>query len=564
MTKVDALLSNALARRPAVGDATETEQAAFATMLAMLRKICTSLHATLVFAGDHDGVAEILEKYLELDESCWELRAKLGESYVALGNFAAALPHLRKVRDQRPDFAPIYFTLGIALAKTGRATEARDALEQAYSLDPDSVAVANNLANCLLDAGEHRRARAIIERALERHPQVSQLLWVLAQAAQQGGDFQASQTALETFLSLNPDHGEAYRSLGLQTRFAHDDPRLNAMRQAYERSPADGQNQVSLGFALFRAHDQLMDFQAAWSYLDIANQARRSLAPFDMAREFERFGALETFYTPEVFERFAGTGRMESGPVFIVGLPRSGTSLTEQIIACHPDVHGAGELDLLHTLNGRARLPGSAEGAIGNASRVAPDVFRAIGEIYLDQLGKLAGTARVHTDKMPVNFMLLGLIRLALPNARIIHCRREPLANCFSLYTSYLPSRAQGYSFDLREIGQYYLGYSRLMAHWQALMGDAIYTLDHDTLIADQEGETRRLLDFIGLDFHLACLDFHRSERAVRTLSSTQVRQGLDKGTNDKVLNYLGHLGPLIRTLRDGGITLPAATVGIV
>lgn len=560
MSKIDALLTAAALQKASMPGMSEGERATFDTMLATLGKICASVHATAIANDDHANIIPILEKYLKLDEGRWDLRAKLAESHLRAGSATEAARHYRHACESQSGNDALHFGLGVALMRSGRKAEAAAAFEQAHAINPANIGAANNLANLLAEQGEHARAIPFIVSALAHAPAHPQLLWTMALLSQESGDLDASRMALETLLSINPDHAEAYRLLGLQSRFERDDPRLVAMREAFARTRPGSQPRIALGFALFRAEDQLQAFDAAWHYLDEANRARFALAPFDIDATRRRLRLLETIYTPEFIERFKGGGCEDTAPVFIVGLPRSGTSLTEQIVASHPSVHGAGELDLLHTLNKTVLTPGwDTDPAF--ASRLRPEQFRQVGVSYLDHLRRLSGNSAVHIDKMPANFMLLGLIRLALPKARIIHCRREPLASCFALYTSYLPSPAQGYSFDLEQIGAYYLAYNRLMAHWHDVMGDAIHTLDHDALVADQEGETRKLLDFIGLDFDPACLDFHQSQRAVRTLSATQIRQGLTKGTNDKVFNYIEYLAPMIRILVEGGVRLPERAV---
>jgi len=563
MSKIDALLAAAALQKASMPGMSERERATYDAMLATLGKICASVHAAAIANDDHDGIIPILEKYLELDQGRWDLRAKLAESHLRAGNATEAIRHYRHACEGQPGNDALYFGLGVALMRSGCRNEAAAAFEQAHGLNPANIGAANNLANLLAEQGEHARAIPFIASALAQAPANPALLWTMALLSQESGDLDAARIALETLLAINPDHAEAYRLLGLQSRFERDDPRLVAMKDAHARTMQGSQPRIALGFSLFRAEDQLQAFDAAWRYLDEANKARWALAPFDIDATRLRLRQIEAIYTPEFIARFKGAGCEDAAPVFIVGLPRSGTSLTEQIVASHPSVHGAGELDLLHTLNKTVLTPGWDTDPTF-ASRLRPEQFRQVGRSYLDHLRSLSGNSAIHTDKMPANFMLLGLIRLALPKARIIHCRREPLASCFALYTSYLPSQAQGYAFDLEQISAYYLAYSRLMAHWHDVMGDAIHTLDHDALVADQEGETRKMLDFIGVDFDPACLDFHQTQRAVRTLSATQIRQGLTKGTNDKVLNYIEHLAPLIRALVDGGVRLPERALQVL
>lgn len=308
-----------------------------------------------------------------------------------------------------------------------------------------------------------------------------------------------------------------------------------------------GTQRSLLGYAAAKACMDLKQPDAAFAHLQQAKAAAR--AGYDMAQHRARQKRLTTLFNPAFLRARAGWGDDSRVPVFIVGMPRSGTSLAEQILSSHPEVHGAGELNYIHDIANQLMF------SLGDAALFAEKVVgldraaaKALAGQYLRKVSAFSPDAARITDKMPHNFTFLGLIALLLPGARIIHMRRSPLDNCFSIYSNMF-SAAHGYANDLRTLGDYYVEYARLMDHWRQVLPGRIHEVRYEDLVADQEGVTRRMLDFIGLDWHPACLEFFANARSVSTISRWQVRQPIYRTSVDRWRPYERHLGPLIEAL---------------
>jgi len=281
-----------------------------------------------------------------------------------------------------------------------------------------------------------------------------------------------------------------------------------------------------------------LDFDRAFKHLLAGNAAHRLRVAYDEAATLGRFERIEASYTAALLRDRAGRGAASPVPVFIIGMPRSGTSLVEQILASHPAVHGAGEIEDFERAAGPALMPEA-----GAAADLA-----SIGESYLARLPRVAA-ARI-TNKLPWNFLHAGLIHLALPQARLIHIRRDPVDTCLSCF-SHLFAANLPYSYDLGELGRYWRGYDRLMAHWRRVLpATALLEIDYEELIGDLDAVARRMLAHCGVDWDARCLDFHRTERPVRTASMTQVRRPIYRNTRRRPDNAL--LAPLLTALCRG------------
>jgi Sulfotransferase family len=325
------------------------------------------------------------------------------------------------------------------------------------------------------------------------------------------------------------------------------------MEAAYRRSEPNSHDRAALGFGLFKAYENLGDYARAFSHLAEANRAHRNSYRYDPDLEGEIFGELKSFFSPARISRLAGQGYRSRTPIFIVGMPRSGTTLTEQILATHSMVGGGGELELMTNLVRSELMTPRDHKLILDEKHFTADRLLRMGWTYLQAALPLAEGKPHVTDKMPLNFRWIGVIKAILPDAKIIHCRRAPLDTCFSIYASYFGSDGNRFAYDLDEIGAYYSHYSSLMAHWRAVFPDDIHDFVHENLVADQERETRRLLDFLDLPFEPACLEFEKTERRTATVSNAQVKRGLNAASKGRTDRYFDQLAPLRRKLAEAG-----------
>jgi hypothetical protein len=306
---------------------------------------------------------------------------------------------------------------------------------------------------------------------------------------------------------------------------------------------------IRLNFALAKAYDDIGRFDDAFRHLQEGNRQKRERIAYDEKQALEQFDRIRSCLDRGLLARSSGGFRSDV-PIFVLGMPRSGTTLIEQILAAHPAIHGAGELTDF------GRLANHIRDAKGNLCRYPDDVaglsddqLAFLGKEYVGRLRQLAPAAPRITDKMPGNFVFVGLIHMALPNARIIHVRRDPCDTCLSCYSK-LFSAPQEFTYDLAELGRYYREYDRLMTHWrETLPHGRMFEVRYEDVIADLETWARRIVGHCGLEWDPACIAFHEARRPVRTASATQVRQPIYSTSHGRWRNYGAHLGPLIAAL---------------
>jgi len=318
------------------------------------------------------------------------------------------------------------------------------------------------------------------------------------------------------------------------------------MENLFNKDGVDVEGRSRLGFALGKAYEDLADDQKAFSFITEANRLKRSTYTYSTSDDAAFFSRIAASFDASLFTGLAHAGCVDERSVFIVGMPRSGTSLVEQILSSHPQVFGAGELtDLGRVIETLCQDRGGYPAAV---SRLQPGDLAVSGQAYVDQVRERAPDARRIIDKMPQNFLYVGMIRLLLPNARVIHCQREPMDTCFSIFKHGFLN-LHSYAYDQQELGSYYWLYQQLMAHWRDVLPGFMYELNYEALVANQELETHRLLEYCGLSWDDACLSFHKTERVVRTASTTQVRRPIYTDSVKRWKRFEEGLAPLREAL---------------
>jgi hypothetical protein len=331
--------------------------------------------------------------------------------------------------------------------------------------------------------------------------------------------------------------------------FQPGDPDVAAMEALLaegERRPLP--DRTSAHFALGKAYLDMKDAARAFPHLHAANRQKRATFHYDSAATDRWMRSIASTFTPELMARLQGMGAASELPVFIVGMPRSGTTLVEQILSSHSQVTGAGELSAMRrVVEAHGTLPDMLH-------TLSADDAQRMGHAYLNHIEPLAQGRLRLVDKMPGNFLYAGLIPLILPGARIVHCRRDPVDTCLSCYTKQFGGEQQ-FAYDLTELGQFYTYYQRLMAHWaEVLPADRFIEVDYESVVDNLDGEARRLIDFLGVPWEDTCLQFHTNRRVVRTASVNQVRQPIYKTSKGRWQPYAEHLRPLLDAL---GVAAP-------
>lgn len=445
----------------------------------------------------------------------------------------------------RANLAEMHRRRGEAWQAAGRGPDAEAALRRALELAPERADVAHALGVMLSSAGRQQEAVVFLERAAAASGHAP--LWNnLGTVLKEIGRFDDALAAFERAAALNPRSAAPLLGIAEAKTFRdHADPHLVSMT-ALERDVATlpEQEQVYLRFALGKAYDDLGAADAAFAQLRAGNTLQRQHARYDEGAALGLFERIEHVFNTELLSRPRG-GSAHLTPIFVIGMPRSGTTLVEQILSSHPDVGAAGEST---AMNGVVKSLGAFPEGV---STLDDGVFDQAGEDYLQALHAYAPEARWITDKTPSNMLFVGLIHLMLPHAVIVHVERDPVDTCFSCYSK-LFTREMGQTYDLGELGRYYRAYHRLMQHWkEALPPGRVLSVRYEAVVADIEGQAQRLLAHCGLPWDDRVLAFYQNARAVSTASASQVRRPIYATSVARWRRYEAHLGPLLDALGD-------------
>ncbi|HEX6317539.1 MAG TPA: sulfotransferase, partial [Burkholderiales bacterium] len=403
----------------------------------------------------------------------------------------------------------------------------------------------------LLDLGRSDDAICLFSEILERDPADADAVYGLGLAYQRIGRLEEGASCLARALELRPTHADAMYQLALSGKHGQSRLDLARIEALLESHRMDMHHRMLAHLAAGRLRDAMADHREAFAHYVAANRLKD--VSFDPEGEAQRLAVIKRTFDRPFFERMRGAGVEDPRPVFIVGLPRSGTTLLEQMIASHASAHGAGELEDMSRL--ALELLPSIHDTTGDPAKEAelrPDEVRIVGEAYARALDQRAPGAERVVDKMPMNVLHMGLIAAALPASRFIHCRRDPMDACLSMYTLHFRGNYP-FAYDLENLGLYWRLYNDLMAHWQAVLPVPILEVDYEGLVEDPEATMRGVLEFCGLPWDPQCLAFHAEGRLVRTSSFAQVRQPVYRSAVGRWRRFEAELEPLRRALADEG-----------
>ncbi|MDE3121851.1 MAG: tetratricopeptide repeat protein [Paracoccaceae bacterium] len=506
---------------------------------AAFRRACT---AEPDFAEAQNNLGNVLKDQGKLDEAETRYRRALtiapayAEAHNNLGNvlrdrgrLSAAADSYRRAMDLKPDYVETHINLGSVLAEQGELDAAEASYRTALRLDPDHGVALSNLGRALTDLGRFTEAVECLERAITVMPAYAAAHNNLGNALNALGDFTGAEAAFRRAIEIDPTFAAAYRHQSTLKTFRADDPQIAVMLDLHASDRTTPAAKCHLSFALAKAFEDTGDLARAFAFLKDGNALRKARLGYDISSDRTLFARVRAADAVVSAADFRPSAPAAPTPIFILGMPRSGTSLVEQIVSCHSDVHGAGELlDL--PMAGRALVAGEAA-----PTQEALDTFR---QSYLSALARRNAGAACVTDKAPQNFLFIGLIAKALPEARIVHVTRDAKAVCWSNYRQYFAANALGYSYDLADVVAYYRLYADLMQDWAQRYPGRIIDLDYDRLTEDQESETRRLIAALDLPWDAACLAPHKNARGVGTASQRQVRQSVYRGSSNDWKRY--------------------------
>ncbi len=431
----------------------------------------------------------------------------------------------------------------------------QDKLEEMCQQYPSRVEFVFGYAVVTHRAGEYSLARPAFDRAKSLLPDSYKILYEYGVMERTAGNIEKSRQLILRSLELNPEQPAALRTYGVDHKYVYgDDPFKRLNLAAANLTSMKTMEQVQLHFALAKAFDDVGELDAAFQHYAIGGAKKRKESPYNERESSKMSRLIQQIVTRDRFDETGQQGFDSEAPVFILGMPRSGTSLMEQILASHPDIFGAGELKLMV-----AALDNMPFGKVRLQLREREPAFayeqnatwKQRGEWYVNRLQKLADKPYLRiVDKMPGNFNHVGEIHAVLPKARIIHSRRHPVETCLSIYRI-LFAEGHQWSYNLAELGRYYRRYWNLMKHWREQFPGLMYEVRYEDNVADVEGQAKKLIDYLGLEWNDNCLNFHQTERAVKTASASQVRKPIYKTSTNRWGKYKPYLGPLLEELGD-------------
>lgn len=536
-----------------------------------------------------DEAIDAYRSALALQPDFKEVHANLGFTLMTAQRYVEAEPHLRQALLAHPHNAALHNALGVVLYGQTRMTEAAESFRHVIALTPNDAQAHANLGNACRELGLFAEAetaylRAIsldsqfaraqqdlgnlryiqeryaeaeqhYRRALELKPDYAEACNNLGRSIRRQGRLEEACMYFETAMAIDPEWVEAYCNLASLRRFTptHAEPaRLEKL--AFKLPSLSEHMRIRYWFSLGKMREDLERYDDAFDAYAQGNRLKHAQLAPDEARKIALLDHVRTTFDTRFFASRPIPASSGKGPIFIVGMPRSGTSLIEQILSTHPEVHGAGELpdleNLLFALATDAGKPVEAYPEM--AARMTTDQLLRLGETYIDSVWKHAPHATHITDKLMANFAHIGMIRMMLPNAKIIHAMRDPMDSCFSCYATLFSQNNLDFTYDLGEVGRYYVRYIELMKHWRnVLPPGSMLELRYEDMVADTESQARRLLDYLNLPWDPSCLNFHRNQRVVKTASAAQVRRPVYKSSVARWKHFEAHLQPLLDIVKD-------------
>ncbi|MBV9526966.1 tetratricopeptide repeat-containing sulfotransferase family protein [Sphingomonas sp.] len=508
-------------------------------MTTSLRLHPALIEAAMALNDNRLDIAErILKPYLKDDPFDVAAMRMLAELAARIGRWRDSEALLRRAIELAPGFTAARANLALVLGRTGRPAEALELLDDIFDAEPEELGHWNLKAATLGRLGDFDEAIDLYEQVLKRSPEQPRVWLSYGHMLKTVGRQADGIAAYRRAIAIRPALGEAWWSLANLKTVQFDEADVAAIEKALDSPGLDDDDRLHLEFALGKAMHDARRTDEAFAHYAAGNALRLEQQPYRSGEIASFVDRCVTLFTPEAFATRPG-GCDAPDPIFIAGMPRAGSTLVEQILSSHSLVEGTSELSDLPVLAGKGG------GYPGGTLDLSADERRAFGEEYIKRTSVQRRTARpFFIDKLPNNWLFVPFIQLVLPNAKIIDVRRHPLACCLSNFRQHF-ARGQAFTYDLADVGHYYSDYVRLMAHVDAVLPGRVHRVIYERLVDDTEAEVRALLGHCGLDFEPACLEFHKTERAVRTASSEQVRQPIHRDATAEWQAYEPHLASL-------------------
>jgi len=536
-----------------------------------------NLGTTLQEMGQLDEAVKCYEKALEVQPNYAEVHNNLGNTLNLLDQTDEALNSYKQALSINPDYADANNNIGIIYQEMGQVEEAIKYYKKVIAINPEHSEANNNLGSCHAGLGQFNAAVKNYGKAIAINPNYDEAYFNLGITLYELGQSDEALNSYKQALIINPDYADAYNNIGIileelgqmddafssyihalaidpgnteihrnlasMKNYKQGDTQFIQMQSLLLDNNLSQSERIHLCFALAKAYKDLGEKDKLFKVLNEGNQLRKEELNYSIEKDLNNHSLFRKIFISNI-ENSSSYGPLTISPIFIVGMPRSGTTLVEQIISNHHKVYGAGELNALDNLIGPIM-----NDYMTHNNPLSEKNFLLIRQGYSDNLSSLNASESIITDKMPTNFKNIGFILKAFPEAKIIHLKRDAMAICWSIYQLYFPDKGMGFPYDMEDLGLYYNSYTEMMAFWHELFPNQIYDISYENLTTNQEEETRKLLEYCELEWDENCLNFHKNKRAVKTASSSQVRDKMYQGSSDVWKKYEVQLNPLINTL---------------
>ena len=469
----------------------------------------------LIKLGQFTRAQDRAEKLLKQYSNSFEILNLLGLCLVNQNQIERGINYYKSAIEIKHDFVEAYNNLGIAYKNIGKVNEAIESYHKAIMFKPNFAEAYNNLGLIMMDQNNIVEAKSNFRNALK----------------------------------FKPDLAFAHRHLSIITKYSHNNPHISEMEKILSNTKTNDNQKMHIAFGLGKAFEDTKNYESAFKYFKLANLLRRKSLKYNIKNDVIFFKNLKKGFNKKLFTKFKNTGNPNKTPIFIVGMFRSGTTLIEQILSSHSKVYGGGESKVLFQAISNFLKFDLKSSLLKNLNDYKPSIFENIGKLYISVAKKFQPNFEHITDKQPLNFRWIGFIKLALPNAKIIHCIRNPIDNCLSIYKNYFDFDDNPYAYDLAELAQHYNLYTDLMRFWHSILPGFIYDVSYEELIKNQKDQTKKLLNYCNLNWEENCMNFFENKRNVNTASVMQVRKPLYKDSINSWKNYEKNLSILIDKL---------------
>jgi tetratricopeptide (TPR) repeat protein len=474
----------------------------------------------------------------------------LGDIFRVERNFSSAVQYYQLALIQTPNNAIAHYNLSISFNELGLLDKSLKSCHLAIALNSSLIQAKHHLAQVLMNQNNHKEAKIVLKGLLSSTSNDLIVLYTLGNLYKSEGQLEKAKHYYQQVLSLNADYTQAHFTYASIHKYQYpQDPHLVQMLEQFNKKHLPKENIIHLSFALAKAYEDIKVYDRSFYYLELGNRLRFEGFNYDIRNDEKFIESIISAFTKDAINKINTVASNSNKPIFIVGMPRSGTTLVEKIISTHTQVHGAGELENFFRLGTRDFISQSTSFLFNDLESYSPSIFNNIAIQYLKEIEALASGQEHVTDKLPFNMLMIGLIKIAFPNAKIIHCVRDPKDNCLSIFKKNFTTDNYRFAYNLSTLGKFHKLYQKIMQHWHETFPGEIYDIAYEALVSEPESNIRQLLNACGLEWQEQCLDFNNSKSVVKTASAYQVRQPIYTDSVALWQHYTPFIEPLLKEL---------------